>query len=391
MRDLKRPAVICPTCQGCLVWMFSSGSQLDGYESVEMDGMDPPPDTVPCPRCGAEVCTTGAYAHIPGLPPSFDGVRRIYSGYRAEWERVRQSFEDIAHELISDRGVTALEAELNTPDGLAWFRQRMFYRSSVAFHRCFQLFLGFLVLERHYFKTWASVTGYYSRFYFIQALLNLLLTTWLERDKTAIVFDGTRVVCISHKNLKQMSQRFRSRGSHEIWWALMEALKQPEGYPVDEMGFVLSRLAFNPQIRNTENYSFEYLFGGFNELEWADSGAKQMMSHFMPLRRSDQDFTDVDRFFLDSDPENVDPGAFYGDTDVQTLWCSITAYLRILKALGFDQSFVKTETLVTLSDMHIGDDYPRVCKGLELAVSEILDDGYNPAVVEEVRDLWHWR
>ena len=76
---------------------------------------------------------------------------------------------------------------------------------------------------------------------------------------------------------------------------------------------------------------------------------------------------------------------------MQTLWCSITAYLRILKALGFDQSFVKTETLVTLSDMHIGDDYPRVCKGLELAVSEILDDGYNPAVVKEVRDLWHWR
>jgi hypothetical protein len=33
----------------------------------------------------------------------------------------------------------------------------------------------------------------------------------------------------------------------------MESLKRPADYPVDEMGFVLSRFAFNPQARNNIN------------------------------------------------------------------------------------------------------------------------------------------
>src|SRR5262249_39351087 len=151
--------------------------------------------------------------------------------------------------------------------------------------------------------------------YFIQALLNLLLTSWLELDKVAVVYDGKRVTCYGQKTLQLLSRRFGKGGSHEIWWSLMECLKRPTDYPVDEMGFVLSRFAFNPQARNNMNYSFEYLFGGFNELEWAESGAKQMMSHFMPARRADQDFTDIDRFFVNVDPESADVGDFYGDTD----------------------------------------------------------------------------
>ena len=373
--------------------MFSFGSRLSGHDTIEMNDTDPPPAIVPCPRCGEDVSTTEAYAHIPGLPPQFDDVKKAYAGHTPMWERNRESFEEAAHKIISgsQEGISALEEYLNTPDGFLWFRQRMFYRSSIAFHRCFQLFLAFLVLERRSFKTWAVVTGYYSRFYFIQALLNLFLSTWLEFDRTAVVFDGSRVVCLHQKSLEELSKRFRIRGSHEIWWSVMEALKCPEGYPVDEMRFILSRLSFNPSMRNNVNYSFEYLFGGFNELEWSDSGAEQMMNHFRPEYRADRDFTDVDRFFEGMNPEDSDVGDFYGDTDVQSLWCSITAYLRILKSLEFEQSFVKTETLVALSEMHLANDYERVRAGMAQTISEILNDKYDVSVVDGLREVWRWR
>jgi hypothetical protein len=130
------------------------------------------------------------------------------------------------------------------------------------------------------------------------------------------------------------------------------------------------------------------LFGGFNELESCDRGAKQMLSHFMPIGRSDQDFTDINRFFHDSDPENVDVGAFYGDTDVQSLWCSISAYLQVLRALGFEQTFVMTETLVALSELHLAGDYERVRQGIQKAIHATLDDGYDPGVIEELRQFW---
>lgn len=394
MREFKRPPVLCPKCDVCLVWGLSFGSVPPGHDSMEMAGPDPPPATVPCPKCGNTVDTTGAYSHVEGLPPTFEALRKAYEGFQPRWERGRQSFDEIAHEIIEnpERGLARFEAELNTPDGFAWFRQRMFYRSCVAFHRSFQLFLAFLVLERRYFATWASVTGYYSRFYFIQALLNLLLSTWLDWHKTAFVFDGARVRCFEHKQLSRLSKRFQKRGSHEIWWALMEALKSPNDYPVDEMGFVLSRFAFNPQDRNNANYSFEYLFGGFNELEWFDSGAKQMMSHFMPRLkgRADRDFTDIDRFFEGMNPEDADVGDFYGDTDMQSLWCSISAYLRILRALDFEQTFVRTETLVALSEMHLSNDYPRVRAGIEQSIASILDDRYDRSVVENLREFWRW-
>jgi hypothetical protein len=352
-----------------------------------MGDPDPPPAEVKCPTCGANVDTTDAYAFVPGLPPAFSDIRKAYDGFKPKWEHNRESFEEQAHAFIEKHGHASCEAKLNTPEGFAWYRQRMFYRSCVAFHRCFQLYLAFLVLDRKCFRTWAAVTGYYSRFYFIQALLNLLLTTWLQLDRVAVVFDGKRIACIEQRNL---SKRLKNIGSHEIWWALMESLKSPSGYPVDEMGFVLSRLAFNPNERNRVNYSFEYNFGGFPELEWFDSGAKQMLSHFIPIRRADRDFTDIDRFFDGVDPESADEEAFYGDTDVQSLWCSITAYLRILKALGFKQSFVKTEVLVALSELHLSGDYSRVRAGITQSITAILDDEYDASVVEQLHAFWKW-
>ena len=175
-----------------------------------------------------------------------------------------------------------------------------------------------------------------------------------------------------------------------MWWSMMEAMKCPRDFPLKDWDVVLSRLVMNPDQRNNENYSFMYLSGGFNELEWSDNGAKQMMSHFMPERRSDRDFTDVDRFFQDVAPEDADLGDFYGDTDVQMLWCSIMAYLRLLRLFEFKQSFVKTETLVALTEMHLARDYERVREGISLTISEVLSDNYDATVVEELRDVWKW-
>ena len=372
--------------------MLSSGSELSGHETIEMTGMKPPPAVVSCPRCSADVSTTDAYAYIPGFPPTFESLKRAYVEYTPAWEMQRQSFEKAVHNIVDgvkDK-VPLMESHLNTPKGFRWFRQRMFYRSSIAFHRCYQLFLCFLVLERRCFRTWAEVTGYYSRFYFIQALLNLLLSTWMELDRMAFVFDGTKVTCLRRSDLKKGSKRFGSGGSHEMWWSMMEALKCPEDFPVEEWEFVLSRLSLNPAQRNNVNYSFTYLFGGFNELEWSDSGAKRMMSHFMPMPRSDRDFTDMDRFFQDVAPEDGDIGDFLGDTDVQLLWCSILTYLRMVKLLEFDQSFVRTETLAALSEMHLARDYERVRAGITQAISEVLNDNYDGSTVDELREVWRW-
>ena len=95
----------------------------------------------------------------------------------------------------------------------------------------------------------------------------------------------------------------------------------------------------------------------------------------------------MDRFFQDVAPEDGDVGDFLGDTDVQVLWCSIMAYLRLLKLFEFEQEFVKTETLVALAEMHLARDYERVRQGIALAIAEMLSDNYDATIVEELRDL----
>jgi hypothetical protein len=163
----------------------------------------------------------------------------------------------------------------------------MFYRSAAAFHRSLQLFLGFLTLDRHCYRTWSQVSAYYSRFYFLQALLNLCGCTCLnvptEPKKTGsavIYFDGKG---IQHAHVRKLQKAF-NKSSHELWWSVMEAMKTPD-YPIEHLSFILSRLTFNPEQRNRINYSFDYLSGGFNELDWFDSGADQMLNHFMPSPR----------------------------------------------------------------------------------------------------------
>lgn len=158
----------------------------------------------------------------------------------------------------------------------------------------------------------------------------------------------------------------------------MEALKSPD-YPCEHLDFVLRKLVFNPERRQELNYDYDYVGGGFPELNWFDSGSwKQMSSHFMPRPRADADITDIGRFFGDCDPEQCDPGDFYGD-ETQIIWHSVLTYLQLMKAFGFKQQFIKTETIVWLSHLHIGKEYPAFLQGIAQTTSDLLNDDFDLA------------
>src|SRR4029077_8453980 len=284
MRGFYRAPVVCGNCSAKIYSPMSSlrREDVDLHNYVHATWAEPPKASEACPRCSNPVDTTTSYPFMVGFPPDLEALRKAYSGFRPRWEHNRQSFERDVDEYMKANGLDACEASLSTPDGFAWYRQRMFYRSSAAFYRSLQLFLGSLTLDRHCYNTWTKVTAYYSRFYFIQAFLNLILSTHQSVGERAFIFfDGSHVSCKSHEKLPKA---FR-KGAHEIWWSLMEAMKSP-AYPCDNLGFILSRLVYNPEQRNTVNYGYEYHGGGFIELDWFDSGAKQMLSQFAPHPRA---------------------------------------------------------------------------------------------------------
>jgi hypothetical protein len=383
MRKSTRPFVDCVKCGAKIHSSRLWAEYPDGVPReavVHADWTEPPRTVEKCPKCQADVDTTTAYPTIPSFPPTFEQLKKVYDGFTPKWEHNRRSFdEEVGKFLSGGKTLDDCQNGLNDPNGLAWFKQRMFYRSTTGFYRALQLFLGYLTLDKHCYRTWADVTAYYSRFYFIESFLNLILSTYLNLGKRGqrafIFFDGNQIICTPQEKLSPLLTRKRS---HDMWWSLMEALKSPD-YPCEHLDFVLSKLVFNPERRQELNYDYDYVGGGFPELNWFDSGSwKQMYSHFMPHPRQDADITDIDRFFGDSDPEDCDEGDFYGD-DAQIIWCSLIVYLQLMKALGFQQHFVRTETIVWLSHLHIGKEYPAILQGIAQATSEVLNDGFDLA------------
>jgi hypothetical protein len=373
MREFTRPPVACPSC-GANIYFNHVGSVDHDPKEVISNRREPPDAKEKCPKCSAEVDTVAAYAFIPGFPPSFAVLKTAYSGFVPAWEHSRESFEVMVRELFAEGNTPAdLETEFSIGDGWGWYRQRLFYRSCTAFYRSLQLFFAYLVLERRCFRSWATVTGYYSRFFFIQALLNLMLTTFDAEQRHVFFYDGKQVRCLE-KN--QLSATLKNAFSHEAWWQLMEAIKIPADYDPEHFVFVLSRLVYSPHERNRVNYGFEYLRGGFIELDWFDSGAKQLLSHFMPHPRADRDVTDLDRYFQNQDPGSVDVGDFYGD-EAQMLWCSIKTYLEMITKLAFKQQFVLVENIAALAEVHLADDYPNLMRGILVAAEETLKQGFD--------------
>lgn len=363
-------AVPCPRCNVRLWWGMAAPGHDEGIELVQV-GIDVPPRLVErCPRCGAEVDTREQFPCVDGLPLAFEQIRTFYDGFAAQWHQ-HGAFPDEHWGRFIDAGNSheQLLQELNTPEGRETFRQGLFYRSSAAFYRSLQLFCAFVTLERRYYKKWAEVSAYYSRFFFIHAFLNLMGITWFR--KRLMFWDRAQVRSVREADLHRL---LRGCGSHEIWWRLMESLRRPD-YPLENINFVLSRAYFDPAQRNRVNYQFEYIWGGFNELSWFDSGPHQLMSHFMPAGRADRDITNADRFFEGYDPENVDPGDFMGDY-AQILWCSLALYLSFVQSLRVRQDSIRTDTIAALVEVHLKRDAPRIMAGVIRSTDSILQDGF---------------
>lgn len=198
MRQFTRPLVPCGTCGAKIYWEFSLPQKYD-ENTVSARHREPPSAQEKCPRCGGDVDTTVAYAAVPGFPPPFESLKSAYSGFVPVWEPHRSSFEVEVNEEMRKLSLAGIERELSSGKGWGWFRQRLFYRSCTAFYRSLQLFYAYLVLERRCFSTWADVTGYYSRFFFIQAFLNLILATWDSLGNCFFHFNGAQVCCTPKK------------------------------------------------------------------------------------------------------------------------------------------------------------------------------------------------
>ena len=315
------------------------------------------------------------FLSIEKFPPNFETLQVIYQGFVPSVELHRDSLEDLFGRILKEKHWSCLLEALNQSDTQMRndITQRLFYRSCVAFYRFYDLFLAYLVTSGFSFRTWSNVTAYYSRFYFVQAWLNLLQSSWIHLHKTPtggirdffLVNSADQIRVISWKELQAMASPKGANfsGSHKIWWTLFNSTKSLESFDfIPDLDFVLSPFNFNTENRNRENYSFQYL-EGFVELEWFDQHPEQMFAHFMPTPRMDRDFTDMGSYFAEYDPESVDVADFYTD-DTQILWLSLIAYLQLLRALNISQDFITCEKLDKLLDIHIKDKFPIIASAI---------------------------
>ena len=328
---------------------------------------------------------------IPNFPPRYKDLCALYSGFEPRFEHHRNSFRDFMARYLKQVSLRDLEKELATNDATAQtikvdLRQRHFYKSATCFYRCFDLFLAYITLQNKLFGTWSEVTGYYSRFYFVQALVNLLQGNWFaneermpvaglinKKEANFYVYNtGQAIAFLNERELYDALQLGPRRGSHQIWWSIYKSLGLLDDYPQFEtLEFVLGDGYFNPARRNEVNYSHEYI-RAFPELEWFDSATESMMAQFScQCRREDRDITNMDRFFADFDPEDCDVGDFYGD-EAQMLWCSIDCYLRFLSALRLKQDFITPEKIEALATAHFEGRFPNLLKGIVTSVEEAL-------------------
>jgi hypothetical protein len=328
---------------------------------------------------------------IPNFPPKFADLRAQYAGFRAEFEMRRASFPQLLAVYLRQVSLADFQNELAKNDAVAieiknQLKQRHFYKSATCFYRSFDLFLAYLALQKRMFGTWSEVTGYYSRFYFVQGFLNLLQANWFSheerlpapglinpKDSSLFVYNtGNEILFLSERDLYQALTAGSKRGSHQIWWEIYSNLGDLDDYPqFESLEFVLSDGYFNPRQRNEVNYSHEYV-RAFPELEWFDSAPGNMLAQFRcQSHRADLDITNIDRFFGDMDPEDCDVADFYGD-DAQMLWCSIDCYLRVLSALNINQDFVTAEKIDALAEAHFGEEFPNIRQGISIAVREAL-------------------
>ena len=145
MRHFYRKPIGCRSCGAKIYnWTgFRNPEEHDAQNDVEADWGEPPKAIESCPRCGSQVDTTASYPYIPGFPPTFELLQKAHEHFTPQWEAHRRSFEQEAADFLKSNSLKDFEAYLNSAEGLAWFKQRMFYRSATAFYRSLQLFLAY--------------------------------------------------------------------------------------------------------------------------------------------------------------------------------------------------------------------------------------------------------
>lgn len=262
----------------------------------------------------------------PDFPLPLRDLQKAWEGFTAEREFHRVSFGEWLEHLFPQADVPAIEAMLSGVSGQPHpaLLQRHFYWSTTCFVRCFHLFLSYLVLDARGLHSWSIVTGYYSRFYFAKALLNLWFSTWVwaetqtpkgMKTQQYLLYTGTGGVRLLMG--KGIPGSLRPRELNGSWWSLFAQLQHLPDFP-EEFGYVLTDTTFDQERRHEVNYSDRWM-KGFPELEWFDHTLDQMLAHAGFFRgRQDRDFTDIDRYFERYSPEDADPADFYTDP-VQSL------------------------------------------------------------------------
>ncbi|MFP7486287.1 hypothetical protein SFC65_19175 [Priestia filamentosa] len=318
---------------------------------------------------------------------NYQDLKEDYTGFKPAFENHRQSVENLFFHYLKQFSSEHLNKLMEKQDSEFYevFRQRFVYNSAACFYRSFDLFLGLITLKSNKFITWSEVTAYYSRFYIIKAICFLLqrgqivLNTSREdplkhnRDwKTFFLFNDNKNIRVYHQFSKGYQSLLKGgKGSHQIWWSILETLKEIEGLENERLSFLLDQSVTNPKIRNEVNYSLEYL-EGFNELEWFDSNMKERFRR-MDDGISDRDFTSKERYFHNIHPEDIDQGDYYTDLRV-FIWESILCYLEIAKDLLGKTFLLKVEKISDLLNVHnIQDINPHLANNMKKEIVKILD------------------
>ncbi len=320
------------------------------------------------------------------FPPSLARLQEVYAGFVPSFEMRRESLSEYVRNKLSEISPTSNADAIRAPTGHSLscdvdLLQRHFAWSATCFVRAYSLLLTYVIISRRGLSSWATVTGYYSRFYSAKALANLCLASWVDVDLRAsnggpshgknwkfLVYTGAE-----HTRLIEGSRLPTSmvpNASHERWWRLLDQLRHiPDLAETDPMTTALQPWPFTSERRNEVNYSDVWM-EGFPELEWFDTSVEQMLAHMsFASARQDDDFTDIDRYFVGMDPESADVADYYTDPAV-ALWQTVIAYLDLVGILVPAQNVVTTDKLIALAERTLGSDSPRTLEGLRLALRE---------------------
>lgn len=323
----------------------------------------------------------------------YSALKEQYRNFEPYFEMHRESINHLFEQLLSQGDTQELNEYLQRTgdqDVHNEIRQKLVYHSTLCFFRSFDLMLAYISLNDKRFHTWSEVTAYYSKFYIIKAICFLLQRGYvtINFDKREKLVDnkndsnfyflynssGFKTYNSStslYKQLRAEPNTNRNYGSHQIWWKLLETVKDINGIDnkFERVVFLLDHNWTNPKQRNQINYSLEYL-EGFKELDWFDANLE---GHHSWRYKDQRDFTSKEKFFEYVNPEDIDLEDYYTDLRVY-LWESLMCYLEIYKDLIGQNSIFRIENIHYLLEIHeINETIPRLSCSMKNMINEIFE------------------